>query len=75
MTNSDDQQIDDMMRIQTAVEGLGEFLELEVVLRDGEFTEEGVVEAHRIMAQLGVGPQQLLEDAYVDQLRQPGTSV
>ncbi|HEV2703257.1 MAG TPA: class IV adenylate cyclase [Steroidobacteraceae bacterium] len=50
-----------------AVEGLGEFLELEVVLRDGESTEEGVVEARRIMGELGIGPQQLIEGAYLDQ--------
>lgn len=54
-----------------AVEGLGEFLELEVVLREGESAAEGIREAHRIMAELGVGPQQLLEGAYVDQLRRP----
>jgi predicted adenylyl cyclase CyaB len=51
-----------------AVEGLGEFLELEVVLRDGESAEEGVLEANEIMAALGIGPQQLLQGAYVDQL-------
>ena len=51
-----------------AVAGLGEFLELEVVLREGESAEEGVVEARTIMAALGVGPQQLLEGAYVDHL-------
>jgi predicted adenylyl cyclase CyaB len=51
-----------------AVEGLGEFLELEVVLRDGESAADGVVEAQRIMAELGVGPQQLIEGAYVDHL-------
>ena len=51
-----------------AVEGLGEFLELEVVLRDGESAEAGVLEAKRIMAALGIGPQQLLQGAYVDQL-------
>jgi predicted adenylyl cyclase CyaB len=48
------------------VEGLGEFLELEVVLQDGESAEEGGVEARRIMAELGVGPQQLIQGAYVD---------
>jgi predicted adenylyl cyclase CyaB len=52
-----------------AVEGLGEFLELEVVLGEGESAEEGVVEAHRIMAALGVGPEQLVQGAYVDHLR------
>jgi predicted adenylyl cyclase CyaB len=51
-----------------AVEGLGEFLELEVVLRDGEAAEQGIVEAGRIMAQLGVTPQQLIPGAYVDLL-------
>jgi predicted adenylyl cyclase CyaB len=50
------------------VAGLGEFLELEVVLRDGESTAEGVVEAQRIMAELGVGTQQLIQGAYVDHL-------
>jgi predicted adenylyl cyclase CyaB len=51
-----------------AVAGLGEFLELEVVLRDGESADAGVVEARRIMAQLGVEAQQLVQGAYVDQL-------
>jgi|SRR5665213_2848817 len=51
------------------VEGLGEFLELEVVLREGEAAAEGIAEAGRIMAQLGVTPQQLIQGAYVDHLR------
>ncbi len=51
-----------------AVEGLGEFLELEVVLQDGEAAEAGIAEARRIMAQLEVTPQQLIEGAYVDLL-------
>ena len=51
-----------------AVEGLGEFLELEVVLRDGESAEDGVAEARRIMAALGIGPGHLVEGAYVDHL-------
>src|SRR5580692_3454556 len=50
------------------VAGLGEFLELEVVLRDGESTAEGIAEAQRIMAELGVGTQQLIQGAYVDHL-------
>jgi len=52
------------------VEGLGEFLELEVVLEDGESAEAGVAEAHALMAQLGVGQEQLLQGAYVDLLMQ-----
>jgi predicted adenylyl cyclase CyaB len=54
-----------------AVEGLGEFLELEVVLGESESAEQGIVEARRIMAELGVGTQQLLQGAYVDLLRPP----
>jgi predicted adenylyl cyclase CyaB len=50
------------------VAGLGEFLELEVVLRDGEPLEDGVAEAQRIMAELGIGAQQLIQGAYVDHL-------
>ncbi|HTB64993.1 MAG TPA: class IV adenylate cyclase [Steroidobacteraceae bacterium] len=50
------------------VEGLGEFLELEVVLREGESAAAGIVEARSIMAQLGVAPQQLTSGAYVDLL-------
>ncbi len=50
------------------VEGLGEFLELEVVLREGESLESGAAEATRLMGELGIAPQQLLQDAYVDQL-------
>lgn len=50
------------------VEGLGDFLELEVVLRDGEDEPAGVAEAHALMAQLGVAPSQLCEGAYLDLL-------
>lgn len=50
------------------VEGLGEFLELEVVLRDGETPEAGMEEARSLMAALGVAPEQLLSGAYVDLL-------
>jgi predicted adenylyl cyclase CyaB len=55
------------------VEGLGEFLELEVVLRDGEPAEAGVAEAHALMAQLQVSAGQLVEQAYVDLLPEPAT--
>jgi adenylate cyclase class IV len=50
------------------VTGLGEFLELEVVLEDGEDAEGGIREAHRLMARLGVEASQLVEGAYVDLL-------
>ncbi|WP_422088999.1 class IV adenylate cyclase [Variovorax sp.] len=50
------------------VEGLGEFLELEVVLEEGESAEAGIVEAHALMERLGVGTDQLVQGAYVDLL-------
>ncbi len=50
------------------VEGLGEFLELEVVLEEGESAEAGTAEAHALMARLGVGADQLVQGAYVDLL-------
>ena len=50
------------------VEGLGDFLELEVVLADGEPEAQGIAEARQLMAQLGVLPEQLLEGAYLDLL-------
>lgn len=50
------------------VEDLGEFLELEVVLRDNESAEAGMEEARTLMAGLGVAPGQLLPGAYLDLL-------
>lgn len=52
------------------VEDLGDFLELEVVLTEGEPAERGVEEARRLMAALRVDPGQLIEGAYVDLLAQ-----
>lgn len=52
------------------VKDLGHFLELEVVLDEGESPEAGVQEAHDLMARLGVEPSQLIEAAYVDLLSQ-----
>jgi len=51
------------------VEGLGAFLELEVVLGPEEATEAGDEEARRLLSALGVAPAQLVEQAYVDLLR------
>lgn len=48
------------------VKGLGEFIELEVVLRDGEPAEAGIAEAHALTRELGIDPSQMLECAYVD---------
>ncbi len=50
------------------VEGLGDFLELEVVLEDGEDTAAGEEEAARLLAELGVAPGDQVAGAYVDLL-------
>ncbi|MET0334202.1 MAG: class IV adenylate cyclase [Rhizobacter sp.] len=49
---------------------LGHFLELEVVLDESEAVEQGIQEAHDLMARLGVEASQLIEGAYVDLLEQ-----
>lgn len=51
------------------VEGLGDFMELEVVLAQDEPLEAGTAEAHDLMGRLGIAPAQLIEGAYVDLLR------
>jgi predicted adenylyl cyclase CyaB len=48
------------------VEGLGEFVELEVVLADGESADIGTAQAHALLEQLGITQQQLVAGAYVD---------
>jgi predicted adenylyl cyclase CyaB len=50
------------------VEGLGHFLELEVVLADDEPAEAGVREARELMEKMGIEPRQLINEAYVDLL-------
>ena len=50
------------------VDGLGEFLELEVVLNDGEDETRGVAEAHALLRRLQVDASQLVAGAYVDLL-------
>jgi adenylate cyclase class IV len=50
------------------VEELGHFLELEVVLADDEPTQAGEREARALMQRLGIGPDQLVDAAYVDLL-------
>lgn len=50
------------------VQGLGDWLELEVVLREGEPEASGVQEAQALMAQLGISPDDCVEGAYVDLL-------
>ena len=48
------------------VKGLGSFLELEVVLRPEEPVADGEAEARRLMADLGVAANDLVETAYID---------
>ena len=48
------------------VENLGHFMELEVVLREGETTEAGVLEADELMKRLGIEASRLIDRAYVD---------
>jgi predicted adenylyl cyclase CyaB len=48
------------------VEELGAFVELEVVLRDGETAESGNAVARHVMALLGIAESQLVRGAYVD---------
>jgi predicted adenylyl cyclase CyaB len=51
------------------VESLGHFLELEVVLAEGESPDAGVKEARALMTALGLADDQLIDGAYVDLLR------
>lgn len=50
------------------VEGLGDFMELEVMLEEGQATAEGKARARELMDALGVGAEQLEECAYIDLL-------
>ena len=50
------------------VEGLGHFMELEVVLREDQSDAEGQAIAEHLMALLGVRKEDLLEGAYMDLL-------
>jgi predicted adenylyl cyclase CyaB len=54
------------------VKDLGHFLELEVVLNEGELAEAGIHEARSLMARLGIESSQLVAGAYVDLLNQRG---
>ena len=54
------------------VQGLGDFLELEVVLGEGESVEAGTEVAWDLLSRLDVSKERLVEGAYVD-LLQAGT--
>lgn len=53
------------------VEGLGQFMELEVVMRDGQSDSEGQAIAEDLLERLGVEKSDLLEGAYMDLLESP----
>ena len=53
------------------VQGLGQFMELEVVMREGQEDAEGQAIAEGLMASLGVERSDLLEGAYMDLLEKP----
>lgn len=55
------------------VEGLGDFLELEVVLRPGQTEAEGTQVAQDLLAALGVPPEALISGAYLDLLSDDAT--
>ncbi|XP_071590443.1 uncharacterized protein [Heliangelus exortis] len=57
-----------------SVEGLGDFLELEVVLGEGQSPEEGERLAQGLLRDLGVGEQDLISGAYLDLLLARGGS-
>jgi predicted adenylyl cyclase CyaB len=50
------------------VEGLGTFMELEVVLSKGQTTEYGAAIADDLMAKLGIQKEDLISGAYIDLL-------
>ena len=50
------------------VEGLGEYIELEVVLTDDESPETGRLEAVALMQKLNIDETDLIKTAYVDLL-------
>jgi predicted adenylyl cyclase CyaB len=50
------------------VEGLGQFMELEVVMRPGQTDQEGQFIADDLMVKLGILAADLLEGAYMDLL-------
>ena len=52
------------------VEGLGDFMELEAVLRDGKSADDGLAVAHGLLRALRVDAAELVSGASVDLLRQ-----
>ncbi len=57
------------------VEGLGNFMELEVVLQDGDDIDAGMREADALMQRLGIDRSHLIEGAYIDLLNRRQSSM
>jgi adenylate cyclase class IV len=55
------------------VQGLGHFVELEVVLADDESAEVGAGIAQQLMQSLGIDQADLISHAYIDLLNQSGS--
>ena len=53
------------------VKGLGHFMELEVVMREGQGDAEGQAIAEDLMTSLGVERSDLIDGAYMDLLEKP----
>jgi predicted adenylyl cyclase CyaB len=54
------------------VEGLGAFVELEVMLVGGQSPDEGLAVARDIMAKLGISDRDLVKGAYIDLVEAAG---
>ena len=52
-----------------SVDGLGDFLEIEVVMRSGQKESEGQEIVRDLMSEFCIGQDQLLAEAYIDLLR------
>jgi predicted adenylyl cyclase CyaB len=57
------------------VEGLGQFMELEVVLQEGQSDAQGQAIAEDLMASLGIERGDLLEGAYMDLIESSSTNL
>jgi predicted adenylyl cyclase CyaB len=55
------------------VEGLGQFMELEVVMRPEQTAAEGELIAQDLMTRLGIQPEDLIDVAYMDLLEAVGS--
>lgn len=56
------------------VDGLGDFLELEVVLTDEQSIDQGAAIAQDLMGRLGIEPGRLIDRAYIDLLQHSSPS-